>query len=256
MHYVSNERWLQRVKSKFQCRESSWGGVKLFSGVYEEIQQLDLRPLQTRVVALSPAEASWMARVCTACDSSLADRHLLTKLLQLGSQTVAKGNLKAASALLSSAQRSPLLQSDPSTRALADYMSLKQQYLLGTSPDDALQDLAAWVREEGRLDTVGGNAFALTCVELASWMESQSSSGVSLGQDFNVEVSGFSQLWHHCNLKHRAQLSLLVTAAQQAPEMALPWAALSNWMHSRLEDGLAKVISSLFPLFSIRKSEN
>ena len=222
------------------------------SGVYEEVLQLELRPLQFDAVnPASQTQASWTARVNRAINPSISKESILSELLGLSAQMAALSNFGLGSKLMSLAEQSPLLQSQPSAKQATALLKLQLQFLQPGSQENAASGLATLLYRDLLPDyhSTGkaGWETAIACIDLVAWTEAGGGAFTHSYDFSNAAVGDFAQLWQACNQTQQTQLGLLYKATQMAPKSALSWAALSNWLYHQLTDEILKV--HCLPLF-------
>ena len=182
-------------------------------------------------------------------DPTVNAESTLPRLLALSRQASAQGNPGLAVKLLDRAKQSAVLLRNASAQHCVAYQEACQQLLQPEGESGAVTKLLSLV--ESARHAAKGNQQAedmktgvLACVQLASWAQGQDNNATLLRELWRTDVGEYAELWQACGRRDQAQLQLLLTATRFNSEMALPWAALSNWLHSKVqEDGFLKVCS-------------
>ena len=204
------------------------------SDLFADLAQLTLEPPTRTALPPTAPPASQVAsllRVAGAVDPLAASAPTVATLLQLGSAAAASGNLKLGARILARAQQSPLVQNSPAVQHRLALDSLALPHEQGRAGEASLR-LAALAQEE----LAGGRGCA-ACLQLAGWLAQDGAGGSG---DLALDLSGvrleeYSPICTGLQEPERMQLALLVSASRLAPLLAAAWAALANWLHSRLE---------------------
>ena len=233
----------RRLNDAIRWKDSPSDGI-----LYESVVSLDLEFIQLRRPEVAmPSEITWGARVLSTKDPAVNAKSTLPRLLSLSQQASAQGNPGLASKLLDRAKQSAVLSHNAAAQRCVAYQEACQQNLQPEGGTSAMKKLLSLV-ENGRPFanplSQDGKVDALACVQLASWAQSRDDDVPFLQELQSTEVGEYAQLWQACGRRDQAQLQLLVAATQLSSSTALPWAALSNWLHCKLqEDGSLKVRS-------------
>ena len=178
--------------------------------------------------------------------STVKAEHALPRLLKLSCQASVQGNYGLASKLLSQAKHSAATSDDIAAHQCLAYQEACQLHKQPGEESEAMTKLSSLTRSSmsipGNVKAQEGEVRAVACIELASWAQSQGDTAQNLEGLESTEVGNYAQLWQVCGRREQVQLQLLFVATQLGPSMALSWAAMSNWLHSKLSDDLLKVL--------------
>ena len=229
------------------CRENDCilDNSQIAGSLYEDIVQLELRSTpQRRLGPATPSEVSWAARLLSAEDSAAATESSLFKFLGLSQQAFNQGNSRLAAKMLKKAKQSTVLPQLSAAQLVVACQEACQEGLQSEAGNDAVGKLHSLVKNSlpaGKLESPDGKVGALACLQLVDLAQGKHDDTCHLGGPEGAEVGEYTQLWHACEGKDQTQLQLLVAATQLEPDMALPWATLSNWLHCKLSDDFWKV---------------
>ena len=205
------------------------------SDLFADLAQLTLEPPTMHAApphtAPPASQVASLLRVAGAIDPLAASAPTVAALLQLGSAAAASGNVKLGARILARAQQSPLVQNSPAVQHRLALDSLALLHEQGTVGEATLQ-LAGLAQKE-----LAGERGCAACLQLAGWLAQDGASGSGdLAMDLRgVQLEEYSPICKGLQEPERMQLALLVSASQLNPRLAAAWAALANWLHSRLE---------------------
>jgi hypothetical protein len=181
-------------------------------------------------------------KVATSVDPLVTTASSLGGLLRLSRQALSGKNFKLGARILGKASSSPLLQGSPSLHHHLAFLGLDVVHRqdgdgAAVAGLTALvqRDILPSLRTGGQLSSPGR---AIPLVQLACWLEAGGRVAMDgdvglLLEDCPVE---YAPLLPGLSEARRAQLGLVLSATELAPQLAVGWAALGNWLHARLAE--------------------
>jgi len=212
------------------------------NSLFEDLAQLQLNPTSTSGTGrCSAGEVAGGLRVATSVDPLVTTASSLGALLRLSRQALAGGNLKLGARILGKAGSTPLLQSSPSVRHHLAFLGLDVAHRQGGA-GAAVSGLTGLVQQDilpslrSGVQPFPGRAVPL--VQLACWLET--GGPVAVEGDLGLSVKDcpgeYVPLLPGLSQVRQAQLFLLLSATELAPQLGVGWAALGNWLHARLAE--------------------
>jgi len=211
------------------------------SSLFEDLAQLHLAPVSpaTATGSCGAAEVAWGARVATSVNPLVTTAASLGPLMRLCGQALAGGNPHLAARVLRKTRGSPLLPGSPAVRHHLAFLELEGLRCRGEA-GTAVSGLSSLVRGEIlpvlRSAESPSPGRAVPLVQLACWLEDPGEGGGVPGVGLEDCPEEYAALLPGLDDKWRLQLSLLIATIEVAPQLAVAWASLGNWLHARLTE--------------------